>query len=86
MGALVIGLGLFVVLHIVPKTPLKPQLIEQLGQKPYFAAFGTVAIIAVGLVAWGYSVADYVPLYEPPAWGRNATMLLVLLAFISLQK
>ncbi|MGI9481234.1 MAG: NnrU family protein [Hyphomicrobiales bacterium] len=84
MGILITGLILFVVLHIVPQTPLKPQLIEQLGRKPYFAAFGTVAIIAVGLVAWGYSVADYVQLYQPPAWGRHATMLLVLLSFISL--
>ena len=84
MGILVIGLALFVALHIVPRTPLKPQLIERFGRKVYFSIFGSIAIVAVALIALGYWRAELVPVYDPPAWGRHATMLLVLLAFVCL--
>ncbi len=84
MGILVLGLILFVALHIVPKTALKPQLQERFGKKQYIAGFASFAILAVALIVWGYSRSAFVPVYEPPSWGRHVTMLFVLFAFICL--
>jgi len=84
MGILIAGLVLFVAIHVVPKTSLKPQLQERFGRKPYLAGFASLATIAVGLIVWGFSRSEFIVVYDPPVWGRHITMLFVLLGFICL--
>ncbi|NNE25197.1 MAG: hypothetical protein HKN11_21570, partial [Rhizobiales bacterium] len=50
----------------------------------YGAAFGMAALVSVGLIIVGWRMAQFVPVYEPPSWGRTVTFALVLVAFLGL--
>jgi len=84
MHILIIGLAVFVVGHVVPMTPLKPLLKELLGSGGYGAFFGVTSLIAFALIIWGFLSAEFIAVYEPPLWGRYATMVLVFCAIIIL--
>lgn len=85
MTLLVIGLALFVLLHLFPCVrPLRAQIVERLGEMPYKAAFSVLSLIALVLVVRGYSSAPFVELWQPPSWGRHVTVILMLPAFILL--
>jgi uncharacterized membrane protein len=60
-----------------------------MGEKPYKGLFALVSALGLIVIIWGYGVAKDGPagadlVYDPPSWGHHLTMLLVLLAFISL--
>src|SRR5690606_20079705 len=85
MAILIAGLAIFFLPHLVPMFPsARTRLAGALGEGPYKALFTGASLLGIIVIVWGKSVADFVPVYEPPAWGRQATMLLVLLAFICL--
>ncbi|MGI9414273.1 MAG: NnrU family protein [Hyphomicrobiales bacterium] len=85
MTLLIVGLIIFFTIHLVPAlTGLKRSLIGRLGENGYQGVFSLVSAVGLGLIIWGYTRADFVAAYDPPAWGRHATMLLVLPAFICL--
>jgi uncharacterized membrane protein len=85
MTLLVIGLILFIGAHAIPTfTGLRSNLVSRLGEKRYKATFALLALAGLVLAAIGKGRADFVFLYDPPAWGRHATMTLVLIAFILL--
>ena len=85
MTILIAGLMLFHTIHVVPMNPaLRKGVVERFGEGTYKGAFSLVSLIGLGLIIWGKASADFVALYDPPAWGRAATMILVLLAFIFL--
>lgn len=85
MTILIAGLILFHTIHVVPMNPaLRNDLVERFGEGAYKGLFSLVSLIGLGLIIWGKSSAAFVHLYDPPVWGRAATMILVLLAFIFL--
>lgn len=87
MWVLLIGLLVFIGLHLIPALPRKRhKLVRQLGEKNYKLIYSVVAFIGLVLIIWGYSLArpNAVPLYELPFELRHLTMLLVLIAFILL--
>ncbi|MBI1385610.1 MAG: NnrU family protein [Rhizobiales bacterium] len=82
MTLLILGLVVFFSSHLVSAAPaLRQRLIGALGANGYRGAYSFVSIAGVALIAWGWSVAPFVSVWEPPAWGRHATLLLMLLAF-----
>ena len=84
MAVLVFAVALFALTHLAPSSPaLKQRLQHKLGAA-YGPAFGTVALVSVGLIILGWRMADFVPVYEPPAGGRYVTFVLVLIAFLCL--
>ncbi len=85
MGLLILGLLVFFAIHLVPSRPvLHERLIAQMGRQRYRLFFSLVALIGLVLIVVGKSRASFQSLYLPPAWGRHATMLLVLIAMVLL--
>lgn len=85
MTIMIAGLILFHTIHVVPmNSAIRDSLAERFGEGTYKGVFSLVSLIGLGLIIWGKSSAEFVELYDPPVWGRFATMLLVLVAFIFL--
>jgi len=85
MSILVAGLALFVAVHFITViTPLRSRLICRFGESPYKVAFTLISVFSIGLIIWGKSTAAFMPLYEPPLWGRHGAWLMMLIAFILL--
>ena len=84
MALLAVAVLAFALIHLVPAVPpLKARLQDALGAA-YGAVFGIAATAALVLIIVGWNVSDYVAVYEPPMGLRQATVGLVLLAFLCL--
>ena len=85
MSWLIAGLGLFLCLHLVPViTVARSRAIDVLGVNVYRGVFSVLALIALGLIVFGYSRAPMIELWQPPTWGRHVTAVVMLPAFILL--
>ncbi len=79
MGLLVAGLFLFIVLHLIPVfTGVRTSLIGKTGPGLYKGLFSVLSIVSIVLIVYGLKSAAFVPLYDPPGWGRFVAMLLML--------
>jgi uncharacterized membrane protein len=87
MGALVLGLVLFLGVH---STRLfgegwRTATLERLGEKEYRILYSLIAIAGLVLVNWGYCIARHHPMVlwnQPPVWTRHLAALLTLIAFV----
>lgn len=88
MILLIVGLILFLGIHIVPMYPAqRSALVSKLGENGYKGLFALVAAVGLGLVIYGYGLARFEgspQIYDPPAWLRHVTMLLMVPVFIFL--
>ena len=90
MLLLVIGLAIFILIHLVPTTPeLRRGVIERFGEAPYKIAFSLISAIGFAIIVVGYAKLQAMPgknpvLWVPPHGMRHATMLLMLFAFVLL--
>lgn len=85
MIVLAFGVVLFAVLHLVPANPgWKAAMKERTGDGAYGVVYGLLSVAAIGLIVLGWRLADFVPVYEPPYWGRHANFGLTLVAFLFL--
>ncbi len=85
MSILITGLVLLVLTHLLTiARPLRGTIIDRLGEGRYKLIFSLGAAIAIGLMIYGKSQADFIELYDPPIWGRHAAWLMLLIAFILL--
>ncbi len=85
MGILLLGLALFLGIHLVPALPRKRhKLIKMVGEKNYKLIYSITAFIGLILIIWGYArqFNDPVVLFDLPMELRHVTMLFVLVAFI----
>ncbi len=88
MIMLIAGVALWSATHLFPSIApgARRALVERLGEKPFKGVFALLIFASLALIVLGWkgappvSVDDY--LYAPPAWGRHATALLVLIAFV----
>lgn len=85
MTLLVLGVALFAIVHLIPAVPsLKARIKEAVGNKAYGPAFGVASIITLLMIIFGWRMADFVPVYDPPEWGRHANFGFTLIAFLCL--
>jgi uncharacterized membrane protein len=85
MSILATGVILFAILHLLPAVPkAKAMIVARTGARLYGPLFGTLSVVALLLIWQGWRGAGFVPLYEPPAWGRFANIGLSFLAFLCL--
>ena len=83
MSMLIAGLIVFVGVHLVPVVqPLRTGLIANLGEKKYKALFAITSFIGLGLIIWGFSRAEFEPIYQPSHWGRLLAFALVPISII----
>lgn len=86
MAILVIGLVLFLGIHLVPALPpLRAACAARLGEKRYKGAFSIVSGIGLVLIVVGYAYAPRgAQLFIPSIGARHAAPLVVALAFVLL--
>lgn len=85
MFLLALGVFLLAAMHLVAAVPsLKARIKSGLGERAYGPVFGIVSLLAIALIVLGWRASDFVPVYDPPEWGRHANYLLTLIAFIFL--
>jgi uncharacterized membrane protein len=86
LAILILGLAVFIGTHVITtRRDARARLIARFGEGPYKIAYSVASIVGVLLIAWGfgqYRATGYIPVWEPPAWTRHITALLVLLAVI----
>lgn len=87
MLLLILGLSIFVAIHVVPTRPdLRHGLAIRMGEGPYKGLFSLVALLGFALIVYGYHKVQLHPgknpqLWTPPTSGRHATMALMLPVF-----
>lgn len=87
MLILLLGLAIFIAIHVVPTQPqLRQELAGRFGEGTYKGAFTAVSALGLALIVYGYHKIQLHPgknpvLWNPPAWGRHATMALMLPVF-----
>lgn len=85
MILLTTGLIIFFGVHLVPWWPaVRAALVAQLGERRYKSLFALIALAGFVLLVIGKARAPFMPLYEPPAWGRHVALALVFLGFVVL--
>jgi uncharacterized membrane protein len=84
MIKLTLGVLLWSFTHFVPAVAVgfRKGLVDKMGENPYKGLFTLVMAFSIYLIisGWRATVPEF--LYVPPAWGRHAASLLVLIAFI----
>lgn len=84
---IVLALGVLVtsLLHLVAAMPaLKSRFKVMVGARAYGPIFGIASLLGIAIIIAGWRLSDFVPVYDPPAWGRPANFLLTLIGFICL--
>jgi uncharacterized membrane protein len=88
MSVLLLGLVLFLAAHSVRIVAdgWRSRTIARLGEGPWKGIYSLVSLAGFVLVVWGYGLARQqpVPLWDPPAWTRQLTALLMLASFVLL--
>jgi uncharacterized membrane protein len=81
MTNLVLATAAFLATHFVTSTPLRPALVNKLGEWPYRGVYSLVALITLGWMIWAYAAAPLEPLWDAT---REITFVLMPIAFILL--
>ncbi|MDH3218717.1 MAG: NnrU family protein [Gammaproteobacteria bacterium] len=83
MGMLVIGLLLWVAVHLFPSLlpEQRQRLLHRIGAGTYQAIFALCILSGLLLIVFGWRDAVPTPVYNPPAALRQPAMLLVVIAF-----
>ena len=82
MLLLILGLALFIGVHLVTTlTEARAGLIGRLGEGGYKGLYSLVSAVGLALIIYGYGQAPVVPVWNPPAWTRHLTFLLMLPVF-----
>ncbi len=79
---LIAGILLWSATHLsaAARIPARQALIARLGLGPYKGLFSLVILAALVLIVLGWQSMSPLPLYQPPAFLRHVTMLLMVVA------
>lgn len=79
------GVLLTALMHLVAAVPsMKSRLKGLVGEKAYGPVFGIASLIGIAIIVLGWRASGFVPVYDPPEWGRHANYLLTLVGFVCL--
>lgn len=85
MTILILGLVVFLGIHSV-RMLAGPFRDAQVAANPkrWKGLYTLVSFVGLGLIIWGWILARPMApqLYDPPTWGRHATLALVWIAFV----
>src|SRR5882724_10518804 len=86
LPVMILGLALFIGAHaFVTFRAQRAGIVARIGEGPYKAAFALVAVVAIVLIAYGFShyrAAGRIEVWHPPSWTRHVTVALVWPAII----
>jgi uncharacterized membrane protein len=83
---ILLGLGvfLFALCHLALAVPSAHDDLRRHLGRFHGPGFGLLSLLPLALIILGWRMSPFVPVYDPPAWGRIATFILVLCAFLCL--
>jgi uncharacterized membrane protein len=87
MLTLLLGLLIFLGVHLVPTRPeMRYAVVSRMGEGPWKGVFSLVSLVGFVLIVVGYHKLQLNPgknpvVWSPPAWGRHATLVLMLPVF-----
>ncbi|NOT71129.1 MAG: NnrU family protein [Hyphomicrobium sp.] len=90
MMLLIVGLALFLGVHLLPTIPeVRDGLRNRVGAGAYKAIFSILSLIGFAVIVFGYHKMQLHPgknpvLWDPPVWTRHIALLLMLPAMIFL--
>ncbi|NKB61789.1 MAG: NnrU family protein [Gammaproteobacteria bacterium] len=85
MNILIFGLIIFIGIHLVPCIPsFKSSLVGKMGANGYKGMFSILSFLSLGLIIYGFGAAEFVPVYDPPHWGRYFAMIAMIPVLILL--
>jgi uncharacterized membrane protein len=83
MTTLLIGLIIFIGVHLLPTFPtLRQTYIDKLGELPYKIIFSVFSIVGFALIIMGKADAPFIAVWQPPQFLAMATKALMLPALI----
>ncbi len=78
---LVLGLFFFVFGHLaLSSSPLRGWVVVRLGAGGFSALYSLVAALSLAAAVWGYTLAPFVVLFDPPTWTRWVPNVIMPLA------
>lgn len=85
MNLLILGIIIFIGVHLLPSfVSLRRAAMDRLGPGTYKGLFSLLSLVGLVLMVGGKYLADVQPLWQPPAWGRFAAIVLMLPVFVLL--
>lgn len=90
MIMLILGLVIFIGIHLVPTCPsTRGNFAARFGEGPYKGLFSLIALAGLIMIVYGVGEARYAAsgnpqLWDPPRWTRHVTMTLMLPVFVLL--
>jgi uncharacterized membrane protein len=85
MLVLIIGMALFLAVHLIPTfTDFRQRLIAWKGETVYKIGYSCAALLGLILIIIGKGRAAYVPIWDPPGWAYHITQAAMLIALIIL--
>lgn len=90
MLILVLGILLFLAIHLVPTSPsLRAGLVDRFGEGAYKVGFSVLSLIGFALIVVGFHKLQVMPgknpiIWDPPTWTRHIAFLLMIPAMILL--
>ena len=85
MKILIAGVVVFIAIHLLPSFPTaRASLVARLGPGPYKGLFSLGALAGVTLMVAGFAHAEFVPVWQPPGWGRAVPIIVMFPVFILL--
>lgn len=84
MFLLILGLALFVGIHLLRELRLRDTFRNRLGENGYKALYSLIALAGLILIIWGKSASSFIMVYEPRYELRSVTHFAMLPAFILL--
>jgi len=82
MYLLILGLALFVGVHLLRELKLREIAVNRLGTNAYKGVFSLVALSGLILIVWGKTASPFIMIYEPRYELRSITHFAMLPAFI----
>lgn len=85
MATLLIGLIIFIGIHLLPTFPdMRQKCIDKIGELPYKGVFSLISLAGFALILIGKGEAPFISIWEPPQFLSHVTKLLMLPALILL--
>jgi len=84
MPTLVLGILLWSFMHFLPAVgpDVRKGLITRFGENSYKGVFALLMVLSIFLIYRGWTSIIPSAVYQPPAWGRHLTDLVMIVAFI----
>jgi uncharacterized membrane protein len=83
MILLAIGVALFTALHMAAVVPaLKSFMRTKVGERHYGLAYGLASLVSLAIIALGWRMSSFVPVFEPLPQGYMINYAFTLLAFL----